>query len=127
MDKTNLDLADDLTSAFQKVTDGTPLSVDYEPFQGAAYNGAEGDLGMVLDLPLTMSVELGRVKLPIGKLLSINPGDVWALDVKAGDPLNIMINGCLVARGDIVVFNKKYGLRLTHIITPSERLKNFIN
>lgn len=116
--------ADDLTGAFQPVPETAPRSMAFDQLAASGKPGPERDMEMVLDLPLNMTVELGRVKLPIGELLSVHPGAVLELDMKAGDPLNIMVNGCLVARGDIVIFNEKYGIRLTEIVTPSERLRN---
>ena len=96
----------------------------FEPLETSGQPVPERDFGMVLDLPLDMTVELGRVKMPIGELLSTHPGAVLTLDIKAGDPLRIMVNGRLVAKGDIVVADEQYGIRLTEIVTPSERLRN---
>jgi len=117
--------ADDLTLAFEIVNDQQPArSMPFESLETSGQPVPERDIGMVLDLPLDMTVELGRVRLPIGELLSTHPGAVLTLDIKAGDPLNIMVNGCLVAKGDIVVADEKYGIRLTEIVTQSERLRN---
>jgi len=117
--------ADDLTLAFEIVNDQQPArSMPLESLETSGQPVPERDIGMVLDLPLDMTVELGRVRLPIGELLTTHPGAVLTLDIKAGDPLNIMVNGCLVAKGDIVVADEKYGIRLTEIVTQSERLRN---
>lgn len=124
MEKSKYSKADDLTGAFQQVPEAVARAMAFDQLTDSAKPGPLRDLDMVLDLPLNMSVELGRVKLPIGQLLSLHAGAVIELDVKAGDPLNIMVNGCLVARGDIVIVNDKYGIRLTEIVTPSERLRN---
>ena len=124
MEKSKYSKADDLTGAFQQVPEAVARAMAFDQLTDSAKPGPLRDLDMVLDLPLNMSVELGRVKLPIGQLLSLHAGAVIELDVKAGEPLNIMVNGCLVARGDIVIVNDKYGIRLTEIVTPSERLRN---
>lgn len=124
MEKSNHSKADDLTGAFQQVTETSAHSVVFDQLTATGKPRPQRDLDMVLDLPLNMTVELGRVKLPIGDLLSLHPGAVLELNMKAGDSLNIMVNGCLVARGDIVILNEKYGIRLTEIVTPSERLRN---
>ena len=124
MEKSKYSKADDLTGAFQQVPEAVARAMAFDQLTDSAKPGPLRDLDMVLDLPLNMSVELGRVKLPIGQLLSLHAGAVIELDVKAGDPLNIMVNGCLVARGDIVIVNDKYGIRLTEIVTPSERVRN---
>jgi flagellar motor switch protein FliN/FliY len=116
--------ADDLTLAFERVHEPSLRSMPFEPLETSGQPVPERDFGMVLDLPLDMTVELGRIKIPVGELLSTHPGAVLTLDIKAGDPLKIMVNGCLVARGDIVVKDEKYGIRLTEIISPSERLRN---
>ena len=124
MEKSKYSKADDLTGAFQQVPEAATRAMTFDQLTDSGKPGPLRDLDMVLDLPLNMSVELGRVRLPIGQLLSLHSGAVIELDVKAGDPLNIMVNGCLVARGDIVIVNDKYGIRLTEIVTPSERLRN---
>jgi flagellar motor switch protein FliN/FliY len=124
MDKAKSKLADDLTGAFQAVTEAGAKPMHFEPLTSSGTTGLPHDLDMVLDLPLTLTVELGRAKLPIGELLSMHPGAVLPLDVKAGDPLNVLVNGCLVARAEIVVTDGSYGIRLTQIVTPSERLRN---
>jgi len=124
MQKPNPSKADDLTLAFESVHEPGVRSMAFEPLETSGQPVPERDFGMVLDLPLDMTVELGRVKMPIGELLSTHPGAVLTLDIKAGDPLRIMVNGRLVAKGDIVVADEQYGIRLTEIVTPSERLRN---
>jgi len=81
------------------------------------------DLEMVMDIPVQLSVELGRTKLPIKDLLQLAQGSIVELATLAGEPMDIMINGLLIARGEVVLVNEKLGIRVTDIITPSERLR----
>jgi flagellar motor switch protein FliN/FliY len=85
-------------------------------------DGGSRRLDMLLDLPLDVSVELGRTKLSIQELLSLGPGSVVELDKVAGEPLDILINDRLVARGEAVVVNDKFGVRITDIVSPQERI-----
>jgi flagellar motor switch protein FliN/FliY len=85
-------------------------------------DGGTRRLDMLLDLPLEVSVELGRTKLSIQELLSLGPGSVVELDKVAGEPLDILINDRLVARGEAVVVNDKFGVRITDIVSPQERI-----
>lgn len=84
---------------------------------------ATRDIEFILDIPLNVSAELGRTKLLINDLLQLGQGSVIELDKLAGEPLEILVNGKLVARGEAVVINEKYGVRLTDIISPMERVK----
>ncbi len=79
-------------------------------------------LDMLLDVPLDLSVELGRARMSIQDLLNLSPGSVIELDKVAGEPLDFIVNGRLVARGEAVVVNDKFGVRITDIISPSERI-----
>ncbi len=81
------------------------------------------DMEFILDIPLNVSAELGRSKLLINDLLQLGQGSVIELDKLAGEPLEVMVNGKLVARGEAVVINEKFGVRLTDIISPMERVK----
>jgi flagellar motor switch protein FliN len=85
--------------------------------------GAPNDIDLILDIPVSMTVELGRTKVPIRNILEITQGAVIELDAAAGDPLDVLVNGCLIAKGEVVVVNDKFGIRLTDIITPSERIQ----
>jgi flagellar motor switch protein FliN len=117
--------ADDLTLAFELVNEPpSARAMSFEALEPSGQPITDRDFSLVLDLPLDMTVELGRVKLSVGELLSTHPGAVLGLDMKAGDPLHIMVNGCLVAKGEIVVSDEKYGIRLTEIVTQSERLRH---
>ncbi|MBU1611159.1 MAG: flagellar motor switch protein FliN [Proteobacteria bacterium] len=91
--------------------------------KGPAPQGAKRDLDFILDIPLEVSAELGRTKLLINELLQLGQGSVVELNKLAGEPLEIYVNGKLVARGEAVVINEKFGIRLTDIISPIERVK----
>ncbi len=93
---------------------------------GASANNAgtpAQDIDLVLDIPVLMTVELGRTKLPIRHILQLAQGSVVELDGLAGEPMDVLVNGCLIAQGEVVVVNEKFGIRLTDIITPSERIR----
>ncbi len=81
------------------------------------------DLQMLQDIPVTLSVEVGRSAISINNLLQLNQGSVVELDRNAGEALDVMVNGCLVAHGEVVVVNDKFGIRLTDVVSPSERVK----
>lgn len=95
----------------------------FEQFGGAGGATAHNDLDMILDIPVQLTVELGRTKMPIKNLLQLAQGSVVELAGMAGEPLDVLINGFLIAQGEVVVVNDKLGIRLTDIITPSERLR----
>ena len=80
-------------------------------------------LDVVLDIPVNLSMEIGRTKISIRNLLQLNQGSVVELDRLAGEPMDVMVNGTLIARGEVVVVNEKFGIRLTDIISPAERVK----
>ena len=85
-------------------------------------SGTPRKLDLLLDVPLDLSVELGRARMSIQDLLNLSPGSVIELDKVAGEPLDFMVNGRLVARGEAVVVNDKFGVRITDIVSPSERI-----
>ena len=82
-----------------------------------------GDINRVLDIPVQLSVELGRTKVPIKHILQLGQGSVVELDALAGEPMDVLVNGYLIAQGEVVVVNDKFGIRLTDVVTPSERLR----
>ncbi|EMM0382043.1 flagellar motor switch protein FliN [Pluralibacter gergoviae] len=84
--------------------------------------GFPEDMNLILDIPVKMTVELGRTKMTIKELLRLSQGSVIALEGLAGEPLDILINGYLIAQGEVVVVSDKFGIRITDIITPSERM-----
>ncbi|WP_058911204.1 flagellar motor switch protein FliN [Entomohabitans teleogrylli] len=81
------------------------------------------DINVIMDIPVKLTVELGRTRMTIKELLRLTQGTVVALDGLAGEPLDILINGYLIAQGEVVVVADKYGVRITDIITPSERMR----
>ena len=86
-------------------------------------NAAHNDISMVLDIPVQLSVELGRTKVPIKSTLHRAEGAIVEPDAQAGEPMDVLVNGYLIAQGEVVVVNEKFGIRLTDIVTPSERLR----
>lgn len=91
---------------------GKKLSVD-----------TQNDIDFILDIPVQLTVELGRTKIAIKNLLQLAQGSVVELDGMAGEPMDVLVNGCLIAQGEVVVVNDKFGIRLTDIITPAERIR----
>jgi flagellar motor switch protein FliN/FliY len=81
------------------------------------------NLEVILDVPVTLSMEVGRTRIPIRNLLQLNQGSVIELDRAAGEPLDVFVNGTLVAHGEVVVVNEKFGIRLTDVISPAERIR----
>lgn len=118
--------ADDLTRALKDVALPDDVhQVSFETLQ-ASSTGEKviHDVGLIMDLPVQVMVELGRTRMSIGELMGVERGAVIELDVKAGDPLRLVVNGCLLAMGEVVISNDRYGIRLTDIISPSERLRS---
>ncbi|MGL6216369.1 flagellar motor switch protein FliN [Billgrantia desiderata] len=95
----------------------------FRPLDRGKEGGAPRDLEMIMDIPVKLTVELGRTKLTIKQLLELAQGSVVELDGLAGEPMDILINGYLIAQGEVVVVDDKYGIRITEIITPSERVQ----
>ncbi len=81
------------------------------------------DINMILDIPVQLTVELGRTRIPIKNILQLAQGSVVELDALAGEPMDVLVNGYLIAQGEVVVVNDKFGIRLTDIVTPSERMR----
>lgn len=97
-----------------------------KPFSSMSSSGGDSpmhDINMVLDIPVQLSVELGRTKVPIKHILQLGQGSVVELDALAGEPMDVLVNGYLIAQGEVVVVNDKFGIRLTDVVTPSERLR----
>jgi flagellar motor switch protein FliN len=85
--------------------------------------GDEVNLDVILDIPVSVSMEIGRTRMPIRNLLQLNQGSVVELDRLAGEPMDVLVNGTLIAHGEVVVVNEKFGVRLTDIISQAERVK----
>ena len=95
---------------------------DLQPEPGAG-KGDDSNLDVILDIPVTISMEIGRSRIAIRNLLQLNQGSVVELDRLAGEPMDVLVNGTLIAHGEVVVVNEKFGIRLTDVISPSERVK----
>ncbi|HUX29434.1 MAG TPA: flagellar motor switch protein FliN [Thiobacillus sp.] len=96
----------------------------FKELSGATASGGVGqDIDFILDIPVLLTVELGRTKITIKNLLQLAQGSVVELDGLAGEPMDVLVNGCLIAQGEVVVVNDKFGVRLTDIITPAERIR----
>lgn len=98
-----------------------PMFESLAPASGG--NTATNDIDLIMDIPVQLTVELGRTKIPIKHILQLAQGSVVELDGLAGEPMDVLVNGCLIAQGEVVVVNEKFGIRLTDIITPSERIR----
>jgi flagellar motor switch protein FliN/FliY len=85
--------------------------------------GSGNDISMILDIPVQLTVELGRTRIPIKHILQLAQGSVVELETLAGEPMDVLVNGFLIAQGEVVVVNDKFGIRLTDIVTPSERMR----
>ncbi len=110
-------------SAATQAPEAAPAQI-FQPFGGDPAKAAVmNELDMILDIPVQITVELGRTKLTIKNLLQLAHGSVVELDAMAGEPLDVLVNGTLIAQGEVVVVNEKFGIRLTDIITPSERMR----
>ena len=81
------------------------------------------DIQMILDIPVQLTVELGRTRVPIRNILQLGEGSVVELEAMAGEPMDVLVNGFLIAQGEVVVVNDRFGIRLTDIVTPSERIR----
>ncbi|WP_312306649.1 flagellar motor switch protein FliN [Pulveribacter sp.] len=115
--------ADAGTTTTLDAEQGGPLTGDAVRPSAAASDPAVHDINMVLDIPVQLSVELGRTKVPIKYILQLAQGSVVELDALAGEPMDVLVNGYLIAQGEVVVVNDKFGIRLTDVVTPSERLR----
>ncbi|WP_153074329.1 flagellar motor switch protein FliN [Paraburkholderia bonniea] len=119
--------SDDWASALAEQNNGAEVNPSaagvFQPLSKVAASGARNDIDMILDIPVQMTVELGRTKIAIRNLLQLAQGSVVELDGLAGEPMDVLVNGCLIAQGEVVVVNDKFGIRLTDIITPSERIR----
>ncbi len=116
--------------AEQAIAESAPPEATAQPAQiFPAFGESSGkasmmnELDMILDIPVQISVELGRTKITIKNLLQLAHGSVVELDAMAGEPMDVLVNGTLIAQGEVVVVNDKFGIRLTDIITPSERMR----
>ncbi|MEQ1515222.1 MAG: flagellar motor switch protein FliN [Usitatibacteraceae bacterium] len=107
-----------------KLTD-TSATTKAAIFQRLSGSGGEvhNDIDLILDIPVQLTVELGRTRIPIKHILQLAQGSVIELDALAGEPMDVLVNGCLIAQGEVVVVNDKFGVRLTDVTTQSERIR----
>ncbi len=123
--------SDDWAAALQEQSAAGAAHAVQETAQPAVFTrltgegtpGAPRDIDLVLDIPVSLTVELGRTKIPIKNILQLAQGSVIELDALAGEPMDVLVNGCLIAQGEVVVVNEKFGIRLTDVVTPSERMR----
>ncbi len=105
----------------------TVAPASFTNFGGSSATGGSGgagnDINMILDIPVQLTVELGRTRIPIKHILQLAQGSVVELEALAGEPMDVLVNGYLIAQGEVVVVNDKFGIRLTDIVTPSERMR----
>jgi flagellar motor switch protein FliN/FliY len=113
------DLTDDWGAALSEQSEASvfkDLTEDY-------IQSSHPNIDFILDIPVQLTVELGRTKIAIKNLLQLSQGSVVELDGLAGEPMDVLVNGCLIAHGEVVVVNEKFGIRLTDIASPSERIQ----
>ena len=126
-DQTQAAAGDDWSAAMAEqataVTPGAPARPVFEKLAPSGNGAAVHDIDLIMDIPVHLTVELGRTKIPIRHILQLAQGSVVELDGLAGEPMDVLVNGCLIAQGEVVVVNDKFGIRLTDIVTPSERLR----
>ncbi|MBU1396410.1 MAG: flagellar motor switch protein FliN [Gammaproteobacteria bacterium] len=126
-DSTQAIAEDDWAAAMaeQAPSVATPAAPEiFKELSGATTSGGLAkDIDFILDIPVLLTVELGRTKITIKNLLQLAQGSVVELDGLAGEPMDVLVNGCLIAQGEVVVVNDKFGVRLTDIITPAERIR----
>jgi flagellar motor switch protein FliN len=102
---------------------GQPAEVAFEPLQGGPqdFSGA-GCLSLVLDVPVELSVEIGRTTMTIRETLGIGPGSIVSLNKMTGEPVDLLVNGRRIARGEVVAIDEEFGLRITEVVSPQQRL-----
>lgn len=118
---------DDIDAMLAQAAEPEPAPVpqfDHGPESSGEKVSLDGpNLDVILDIPVTISMEVGNTDITIRNLLQLNQGSVVELDRLAGEPLDVLVNGTLIAHGEVVVVNEKFGIRLTDVISPSERIK----
>jgi flagellar motor switch protein FliN/FliY len=124
-------MADEWAAALAEAQSAPASEVATEQVAPAAFTNfaptgpstAGNDINMILDIPVQLTVELGRTRIPIKHILQLAQGSVVELETLAGEPMDVLVNGYLIAQGEVVVVNDKFGIRLTDIVTPSERMR----
>ena len=116
--------AEDMASvAAAAPTDAPTAPVDHLQDDSAEVADEDANIEVILDIPVTIAMEIGRTTISIRNLLQLNHGSVVELDRLAGEPMDVMVNGTLIAHGEVVVVNDKFGIRLTDVVSAAERLK----
>lgn len=118
-------LADEWAAALGEQAGGDAAAATFEELKPERGAGDGGDIKIdaILDVPITISMEIGRSRINIRNLLQLNQGSVVELDRLAGEPMDVLVNGTLIAQGEVVVVNEKFGIRLTDIVSPADRVK----
>ncbi len=111
------------TEAALPVSEPDPARAAFEQLTSDATEGADLNLDVILDVSVSLSLEVGRARIPIRNLLQLNQGSVVELERGAGEPLDVFVNGTLIAQGEVVVVNDRFGVRLTDVVSPAERIK----
>tara|TARA_R110001583_G_scaffold50189_8_gene156634 strand:+ start:3083 stop:3469 length:387 start_codon:yes stop_codon:yes gene_type:complete len=123
---TEQDMADEWAAALVESGDSDAQNIDLDELKDTAEPMSKDELSRldsILDIPVTISMEVGRSKINIRNLLQLNQGSVVELERIAGEPLDVLVNGTLIAHGEVVVVNDKFGIRLTDVISQTERIK----
>lgn len=117
------DKTDSTEDAWAEAMQVQAKATSFDEVSDKSHSSTDVNLDVVLDIPVNISMEIGRTKISIRNLLQLNQGSVVELDRLAGEPMDVLVNGTLIARGEVVVVNEKFGIRLTDIISPAERVK----
>jgi len=117
------DTEEDMPGAVPAPLDDLMAQADAAPSSMPTAGADNPNLDVILDIPVTLTMEVGSTKINIRNLLQLNQGSVIELDRLAGEPLDVLVNGTLIAHGEVVVVNEKFGIRLTDVISPTERIK----
>jgi flagellar motor switch protein FliN len=114
----------ELTAAASNAVADNAAPASFTQFAPSSQVDAAGnDISMILDIPVQLTVELGRTRIPLKHILQLAQGSVVELEAMAGEPMDVLVNGYLIAQGEVVVVNERFGIRLTDIVTPSERMR----
>jgi flagellar motor switch protein FliN/FliY len=116
-------MADEWAAALEEQTGDAAASVMLDELTDESKPISDPKLDVIMDIPVTLSMEVGNTDISIRNLLQLSQGSVVELDRVAGEPLDVMVNGTLIAHGEVVVVNDRYGIRLTDVISPQERIK----
>ena len=98
--------------------------VEFAQLDGAEFTGSLANIDLIVDIPVRVTVELGRTRKTIGEVLSLGPGSVVELNKMAGEPVDVLVNGKLIARGEVVVIDESFGIRITEVVSKAERIRS---